>query len=82
MRTIVILICVSMSLCAWSKEVKLYQHASDILDVSEETYERSGRVVEQIDSIDVSRSFSVFIRVRTNAGQLGEKALVTDNKAT
>lgn len=80
MRTIIILICVSMSLCAWSKEVKLYQYADGMLDVSEAAYERSGRVVEQIDSIDVSRSFSVFIRVRTNAGQLGEKALVTNKK--
>ena len=80
MKNFIILICLSISLCAWSKEVKLYHQADDLLDISERAYERSGRVAEQIDSIDMSRSFSVFIRVKTDARQLGKKALVTNKK--
>lgn len=80
MRKLIILICLSMNLCVWSKEVKLYHQIGDMLDLSEKAYERNGRVVEQIDSMGMSRSFSVFIRVRTDAGLLGEKALITNKK--
>lgn len=81
MKNLMILVCLALSLSAWSKEVRLYNQADSLLDISENAYERQGIVIRQIDSVDTSGSFSVFVRVRSDAVTLGEKALVTNKKS-
>lgn len=95
MKNLFLFVCLFMTVSAWGKDVKLdfnipsdYAPAckfvsgisGDALDMSEAAYDRSAVMAEQIDSIDVSRSFSVFIWVKTEVKQLGEKALVTNKK--
>lgn len=80
MKFLTILICLSLSLSVWSKDIKFYHEASNILDLSESVYDRHGVVVKQVDSIDINHSFSTFIQVRTDATLLGEKALITNKK--
>lgn len=70
----------SLPVCVWSKDVKLYNNADSLLDISEKAYDRHGVVLKQIDSTDMSRSFSVFVRVKSEAATLGEKALITNKR--
>lgn len=96
MKNIVLLICLFGTLQVCAKEFRLdFNQATSLvssdrlvqgvtgkaLDLSDAAYNRYGIEIESIDSIDFSRSFSVFLWVKSSAKDLGYKALVTNKKA-
>lgn len=52
---------------------KIFVQPGEILDLSENAFERHGIKVSEIDSVSMSGSFTFSIKVRSHARELGEK---------
>lgn len=63
-----------------AKEIRYFVQPGEILDLSENAFERHGIKVSEIDSVSMSGSFTFSIKVRSHARELGEKALITNKK--
>lgn len=64
-----------------AKEIKYFSRPGEMLDLSENAFNRYGVKVSEIDSVSMSGSFTISIKVRSHAMDLGEKALVTNKKS-